>query len=630
MTSSGKYSQSNENADDAFNPPLRSGFAGTTSSQPPVDAPGRRWNRPIIQGAVLLAVLGVVMATYWPSLSASALYMDDKFYLGAQETRNPSWTSVKTFFSEVLAPSVVKGYYQPLALTSIMSDFLDPAAANNLRPFHRTSLLLHMLNVALVVVLLFLLFGNWPISCLLGLLYGLHPLNADVVLWVAERKAVLSTCFALWSLVLYVRYVRHEDQTRHRDWKRYGASLFMYGCAVLSKPTAVPVAVLLLVLDYWPLMRLNWRALLEKVPFLIVCGLSAIVTVISQSRSFDEGRVEMMHGLSMPFVLAYSIGLYLFKTVWPAGIVYDYPFPRSFSLTNPEVLLCIMGMVAVIAAMAFSARRTRAWLASGLFFFIAISPTLGIVRFTSSIVSNRFMYLPMIGMLLPLAWVLNRLWNTGVGVLKVYGTRVVILGIGTVLVIGSACATRKYESQWHDTLTLLHYYLSQSPYDWKLHTRLGNEWIARGNNDSAIVEFTKAGCLNPGWAENHLNLGRALFTVGRFAEAKQAFTWALQQTPGDWRCHVLMGITLSRLNDFEGGLKELETASRLSPLAAEVHYHIAGILAQQGRLDEAAAEYRKTLHLDPQSWDAQRALDTIASHKPLKPKDLKRRPKTTS
>jgi Tfp pilus assembly protein PilF len=617
MTSSKKFSHSNENANDAFNPTLRSGFVGNTSSQPSHKVPGRMWNRLIVRGAVLLAVLGVVLATYWPSLSAGALYMDDKFYLGAPEVRNPSWASVKTFFSEMLAPSVVKGYYQPLALTSIMLDFLDPAAANNLRPFHRTTLLLHLLNVALVVVLLYILFGNWLISCLLGLLYGLHPLNADAVLWIAERKAVLSTCFALWSLVFYVLYARDADQTYHRDWKRYGMSLLMYIGAVLSKPTAVPVAVLLLVLDYWPLKRLNWRTFLEKVPFLIVCGLYAVITVISQTRSFDAGKVPMMHMSYLPFVVAYSTGLYLFKTVWPAGLVYDYPFPQPFSLTNPEVLLCILGTAAVIAAMAFSVRRTRAWprawLAGGLFFFIAISPALGIVRFTSSVVSNRFMYLPMVGLLLPLCWALTRLWNTAGGAKKVSGA---IVGIGAVLAIGSACVTRSYESKWQDTLTLLHYYVTQSPNDWKLHTRLGNEWVERGNYDSAIAEFTKAVRLNPGWAENHLNLGRALFTEGRLPEAQQAFAGALQQTPGDWRCHVLMGITLSRLNNFEGGLKELETASRLAPMAAEVHYNIAGILAQQGRLDEAAKEYRKTLHLDPQFRDAQRALDTIASHKP--------------
>jgi protein O-mannosyl-transferase len=567
--------------------------------------PFRTRVRLILRGAVLLAVLGIVWLIYRPALTAGALYMDDDFYLGAHETRHPSWSSVKTIFGEVFTPSVVKGYYQPLALVSIMADFLDPAAATNLRPFHRTSLALHMLNVLLVAVLLYLLFGNWMISCALGLLYGLHPLNADVVLWVAERKAVLSTFFALLSLVFYVLY------TRHRDWKRYGASLLMYVFAVLSKPAAVPLAVLLLVTDYWPLKRLSWQSVLEKMPFFIVCIVSVVITVISQARSFDAGATAIMKWYYAPFVVAYSVGLYLFKTVWPAGIVYDYPFPQPFSAANPEVALSIMGTVAAIVLIAFSATRTRALLAGGLFFFIAISPALGIVSFTSSVVSNRFMYLPMVGLLMPLAWALNRLWNLERRRLITLGIRIAMVSAGSILAIGSACITRNYESHWRDSQTLLTYYLSKSPHDWKLHTRMGNEWIDRNKYDSAITEFANAIRLHPAWAENHLNLGRALFTMGRFDEAQLAFNAALGLTPNDWRCHVLMGVTLARLDNFETGRKELSIAARLAPKEAEVHYHVAGILAQQGKKDKAIMEYRETLRLNPHYWEARKALDTM-------------------
>jgi len=538
--------------------------------------------------------------------------MDDKFYLEAPEVRNPSWASMKTFFGEVLNPSVVKGYYQPLALTSIMVDFLDPMAGKDLRPFHRTSLILHTINVALISVLLYLLFGNWLISCLVGLLYGVHPLNADVVLWVAERKAVLSTFFALLTMLLYLLYVRHMDQTRHRNWKLYGASLLMYVCAVLSKPTAVPVAALLLVLDYWPLLRLSRNALLEKIPFFIICGFAAIVSIISQTRSFDAGNVVMMHSFYIPFVVAYSIGLYLFKTIWPTGIVYDYPFPQPFSCTNPELLMCVTGAAAVFVTIAFSARRTRVWLAIGLFFFIAISPALGVIRFTSSVVSNRFMYLPMVGLLLPLCWSLNRLWDKDTGAWKVSYTRAALVGTTTVLVIGCACATRTYESKWSDTLTLLQYYLSRSPNDWKLHTRLGNEWIERGNYGTAIDEFAKAVHLNPEWAENHLNLGRALFTIGSFQDAQMAFSAALGLTPNDWRGHELLGLTLVQQNYFEDGLKELETAAQLAPNQAEVHCAIANILIRQGKPDEAVKEYKETLRINPHFREAKNALDSIS------------------
>ena len=582
----------------------------------PNDVRWRRLRRLALGGAALLAVLGFVLATYWPALSAGALYMDDQYYLGALPVRHPSLTSVKTIFGEMLSPTTVKGYYQPLALLSLMLDFFDPAAVNNLGPFHRTSLLLHLLNVALVVFLLYLLFRKWYTACLLGLLYGLHPLNADVVLWIAERKAVLSTCFALWSLVLYILYVRHADQAHHRDWKRYGGSLLTYLCAVLAKPTAVPLVVLLLVLDYWPLRRLNRRTVLEKIPFLVICGLSAVVTVISQSRSLDAGRVEMMHPVYLPFVVACSIGLYLFKIVWPAGLVYDYPLPAPFSLTNPAVLFCILGTLVFIAVMIVSAGRRHAWLAGGLFFLIAISPALGIVRFTSSVVSNRFIYFPVVGLLLPLGWALSRLWNMPGSAMKVSGVRAFLAVVGAALAIGCAEITRDYQAKWHDSLTLLQYYAARSPLDWKLHTRLGNEWIDRGDFNAAIAEFTTAVRLHPGWAENHLNLGRALFTVGRFPEAQQAFSAALGLTPNDWRGHALMGHTLAQQNNLEGALAEFEIAARISPLTAEVHYNIGCMLNAQGRIAEAMKEYQETLSLDQNFQAARRALETIASAKP--------------
>ena len=121
---------------------------------------GLATNPVVVAAAVLVAVVAVVLATYWPALSAGALYMDDKFYLETALMRHPSWTSMKTIFGDVLAPSVVQGFYQPLSLLSVMLDFLDPTAANSLVPFHRTALLLHVFNVALVVVLIHLLLKN--------------------------------------------------------------------------------------------------------------------------------------------------------------------------------------------------------------------------------------------------------------------------------------------------------------------------------------------------------------------------------------------------------------------------------------------------------------------------------------
>jgi len=583
----------------------------------PLRGPARGpWNHPahtLLGLALLAAVLGMVLATYWPALSAGARYMDDKFYIGNPIIQHPTWATVRRIFGEVLSPSLVNGYYQPLSLLSVMVDFFDPRAASSLMPFHRTTLLLHLLNVALVVILLWSLFDHWITANLLGLVYGLHPLNGDAILWVAERKTVLSTFFALLSLLLYLAYARHSERTGRGDWKRYGGSLLLYVCALLSKPTALPVVGLLLVLDYWPLGRLNKRTLLEKLPFVMVCGAAAVVAVISQAHAGQEGAVQFMKPYHLPWVVAYGVGLYLVKAVWPAAMVSDYLNPQPFGLANTEVLGSVIVAVGAVAAIALSLRRTRAWLAGGLWFLCTMVPTLGIIRYTSSIASNRAMYLPMVGLLLPLQWELGRLWSRGLGAVKAPVVRAIVVGVVAILATGSAWATRKYESHWRDSISYLQYSLALQPTDWRLHTRLGNEWILLRDYPSAIAEFRRALTYNSKWAENYLNLGRALHTVGDDGEAKEAFTAALRLTPNDWRAHILMGNTLERQMDLQGALDEFQTAARLAPAMAVAHFNAGRLLARLGRFEESAESYRTTLALEPRFAEARRALEDMAS-----------------
>ena len=156
---------------------------------------------------------------------------------------------------------------------------------DNLRPFHRTSLALHVANTVLVIVLLYQLFRNEWVAAGLGLLFGLHPLTVEPIAWVMERKTPLAAFFSLGCLVLYLRY------TRRNEWKWYTASVSMYILALMSKPISVPLPLALVLLDYWPLRRLGRRALLEKLPFFVLAILGGAVAYVC------EGRVQPLQVL---------------------------------------------------------------------------------------------------------------------------------------------------------------------------------------------------------------------------------------------------------------------------------------------------------------------------------------------
>jgi protein O-mannosyl-transferase len=147
---------------------------------------------------LLVIVCAAVFAVHWSALSAQATSFDDEQYLFKNPlVQNPSWKSAWRFLSEVLSPSTVGGYYQPLTMISLMLDFGFGGRADNLMPFHLTSLCLHTVNTALVIVFLYVLFGDlWP-AIIVGLLFGVHPLTVEPIPWISERKTLLASFFAL-------------------------------------------------------------------------------------------------------------------------------------------------------------------------------------------------------------------------------------------------------------------------------------------------------------------------------------------------------------------------------------------------------------------------------------------------
>ena len=184
----------------------------------------------------------------------------------------------------------------------------------------------------------------------------------------------------------------------------------MFIFALLSKPTTTPLPILLGLLDYWPLRRLSGKAVVEKIPFLLVGVVSAIVTVISQART---AWVQMPHDNPLPIalIIGHDLVFYLGKVLWPVNLSSHYPYPLPFAWSNPFLVgelaaTCLLGLL-----LAFSVRKTRAFLAGGLFFFFGLLPTVGIVGFTNVLTSDKYLYFPAVGLLLPLAWGLARLWR---------------------------------------------------------------------------------------------------------------------------------------------------------------------------------------------------------------------------
>jgi len=543
--------------------------------------------------AVVLVVGVSVVFTHWPALSAKASSFDDEQYLHKNKlVQNPGWGSTRRFLSEVANPSTVKGYYQPLAMISLMLDYAAGGRPDNLVVFHATSLTFHVLNTLLVIVLLYVVFGSlWP-AAIVGLLFGLHPMTVEPIPWVSERKTLLASFFALLSLIFYVRYARK------------GGRMVLVGCgvmyvlALMSKPTTTPLPLLFLLLDFWPLGRFGKRALLEKAPFLVVMVVFGVITIVSQGRTASVTMPTAYDPMRIPLILCHNIVFYLYKILWPVRLSCHYPFPVPLGVSEPMILAGLIGTCVLLPALIISLRRTRAFLTGWLFFFVGILPTMGIIGFTNVIASDKYAYLPSVGLLLVLAWLLGRAWRR-IRLSGVY--TIVICGVVMIVAVSESVATRRYLAKWQDSETLYGYMLDLAPAASPVYLNLGNTVLKQGRYDEAIEHYRKAVSISPMFVEAHYNLGVALSAAGRYGEAIEAYQSALRLNKNHTGVLSHLADALARSGQLDRAIALYNKLLAKRPNDTEILNNAGLALVKKGRVDEGIGLYNKSLEINPDS-----------------------------
>jgi tetratricopeptide (TPR) repeat protein len=596
-------------------------------------------------GVGLAVVLVLVGAAHRPVFTAGALSFDDGLYITTNPlVQRPGWTSAWRFLTEVTTPSTVRGYYQPLTMISLMLDQALGGRPEFLYPFHRTNWLLHLANTALVILLMHNLFRCGPAALLTGLLFGLHPLTVEPVAWLAERKTLLGTFFALLSLLAYTRYARSQHAV---PWI---VACVAYALGLLAKPTVTPLPAVMLLLDVWPLGRVRehrpatfWPLVREKTPFFVLGTASGIITLVSQARTASLIPPTAHPPGFVPLVICHNIVFYLVKVFWPVTASAFHPFPAPLSLSHPLVLAGVIGTVVLLSGLVLATRWTVAPLIGWLIFFILVLPTMGIIGFTIVIAADKYAYFPVLGLLLLAAAALSRLWNAYAGRSKLARG---LLGLLLLLVASQEwrLTARTYE-HWQDTERLTRYMLAHAPQadavhyslgvcllergrkaegaahlqealrlnpaNWMAHTELGALARQAGQLDRAVAHYQTALQIDPQHVPAWNNLASVRLQQGRYEEALSASDEALRLRPEHHTAHLNRGLALLGLHRYEEARAAFEAALRLKPDYTRAWEELGHALLRRGQLDAAAAAYRNALRLDPNSPQARAGLDAV-------------------
>jgi Tfp pilus assembly protein PilF len=433
----------------------------------------------------------------------------------------------------------------------------------------------------------------WP-SVWTAALFAIHPLHVESVAWIAEREDVLSTFFWLLTMGAYLRYVERPG------WRWYCTSLFLFILGLMSKPMLVTLPVILLVVDVWPLSRGNrtWTALIrEKIPFLVLAGLSSAITIVAQSAGHSVADLDVLPLTVRVENALVSYVRYLRMTLVPSGLAAYYPHPlKPLPLEYVAASACV---VLGISIAVWTVRKSLPFLAAGwIWYFITLLPVIGIIQVGAQSMADRYTYIPLIGIFFAAVWGASAIADS----LRV--SRTARIAIGASVVTALSWMAWKQAGYWINSATLFEHTVSVTTNNAIAEHDWGYALARNGNNREAIPHFEKSLSIQPKYYEGQYNLGRALTEVGRIDEAAPHFAEAVRLKPDYAEAYYAWGMTLLRQQKFAEAEGQFSQALRYSlrpQYAAEAHINLGVALAQQGKMNEALAEFEQGARLAPNS-----------------------------
>lgn len=562
-------------------------------------------NSTLICLALIVATLGI----YWQTTGFSFINYDDNalVYENARIRQGLTMDNLRWAFF-----TMPEGTWQPLTWLSHMLDC--QLFGLNAGWHHLTSVLLHTTNTVLLFLLLARLTGARWRSALVAALFALHPFHVESVVWVAERKDVLSTLGGLLTIWSYAAWVKKRP-----SWPGYLLVLLCFAAGLMAKPMLVTLPILLLLLDLWPLHRQTLdfsqgqltktglalgRLLLEKIPLLLLSVGSSALTLMAEMKI---GTVSSIEQFALPARMANAIVAYtsyLVKTAWPLKIHLLYLYPDhipGWQVGGSLAVLCLITLLCLVSV----ARHPYLIVGWG-WYLISLLPVIGLVQLGASPIAARFTYIPLIGIFLMIAW-------GGGALLSRWQKHLfwpALLACLCWLALLSALSFTQLR-HWRDSRALFSYILEVDPGNYEAAIQLGDEYRDTGEFEQALYYLNEATRLAPWSHEAFADLGYAYDKMGRFDEAIRCYTEAARLNPGFVIVYDYLGIIGVKLGKLDLAKLYFGKALEYNPDDPKVWMNYGLALYLDNQLTEAASYFSRAVQAEPQSKEAHNGLGLV-------------------
>ncbi len=579
---------------------------------------------------IALSVALVTFLVYLPSLHNDFVGVwDDNINI----VENPHIRSLDTAFLRWAFFDFHGSNWLPLTWISLAIDY----ALWGLNPFgyHLTNIILHAFNSLVAVLLIIKLLetakarSSQPVvltflsertilivATVTGLLFGIHPVHVESVAWAAERKDLLCALFFLLSIMMYMSYSNSWNQavssqesdesandgaTQNKVFtnKHYLLALGFFVLALLSKPMAVSLPGVLLILDWYPFNRIRsfgtfWKATAGKIPFFILSLASSIITILAQSSGESVASLEFVPLSSRVLVALQSLIAYLGKMLLPLNLVPFYPYPENVSLFSAQHWSSIVIMIGISAAAVTAAKKQRLWLSAWGYYVVTLIPVLGFVQVGNQAMADRYTYLPSLGPFLVIGLVIvwiqekaNKLHRNGMILKFTYWVMVICL-LFTLLFI-----TFRQMGVWQNSYVLWNHTIARGFESATAYNNRGLSLDEMGQRDRASEDFNRAIVLDPGNYFAYNNQGVVYGKNVQYEKSIEYFSKAIAINPNHADSYCNLGLSYFNIKQYDLAMTNYSQAIRLKQDFAMAYLDRGNLYVTIGNKALAMADYQR-------------------------------------
>ncbi len=536
------------------------------------------------------ALFFLTLIAYYPSIHCDFTNWDDEVYV---VSNTMMWKFDGSTISRIFSESVSSNYH-PITMLSLVLNyqFFGPEAFS----FHVVNLIFHILNV-LLVFYFFYFFSNkrLEVAFIVAFVFGIHPMHVESVTWISERKDVLYGFFFFLGMISYLRYSRRGEKLM------YALTILFFVLSVLSKAMAVVFPLVLLLIDYWENKDLR-KQIVNKIPFFALSLFFGVLAFYIQQQGGAVGKIETFTFLQRTMFAGYGFIMYIQKLFIPIGLTTFYPYPMlDANGYIPTFYYFAPILTAIILAAGVFFGRKNKWLAFGIgFYFFTVVLVLQFISVGQVVMSERYTYLPYIGLGFILAGGFSYLYrNEQISQAVKYGAGLVLGLVFAWWAYGTYERTKVWqnsETLWTDVINKY----NKSPQQVGLaYKNRGNYRGKNGRPKEALEDLNLAVQFLPGDAGALQSLGNTYAGMGQSQQALEQYNRAIAADPAFSSVYLNRAITYSILKNYEGAFGDYEKALSMGESRQNILTNRGYAFLEAGKIQEAINDFEEMLRYKP-------------------------------